>query len=118
LISESFEGLITAETRQNSGRSFAATKVIPPWGPATGRGVGKVSAPAATVCAVVIVVSGTESEERLSQVAAVEAGEPSSATNIGAKITTTSFMSRFFRSFEGNTKTREDYYKRGTKADS
>jgi hypothetical protein len=90
---------VTAANLQNSGRSFAETNVSPPRGPAAGRGVGKVSAPAATVCAVVIVVSGTESEERLSQVAAVEAGELSIVTNIGAKITPTSFMSPLFRSF-------------------
>jgi hypothetical protein len=118
LISESLEGLITAETRQNPGRPFDETKVSPPREPAAGRGVGKVSAPAATVCAIVIRVSGRESEERLSQVSAVEAGELSIVTNIAAKITPTSFMSRIFRSFGSNTKTREDYYKRGMKADS
>jgi hypothetical protein len=42
----------------------------PSAGPAAGRGVGKVSVPAATVRAIVIVVSGRESEETLSQVVA------------------------------------------------
>jgi hypothetical protein len=75
-----------------------------------------------TVCAIVIVLFGSESEERLSQVAALEAGELSIVTNIGAKITPTSFMSPLFKPSEvqrssnprkGNTRTREGYYKRG-----
>ena len=77
-----------------------------------------MSAPAATVCAIVIVVSGRESEERLSQVAAVEADELSIVTNIGAKITPTSFMSPLFRSSRSATRTSEDYYKRRLKGDS
>ena len=64
---------------------------------------GGTNAPGATVCVIVIVVSGREREERLSQLAAAEVGELSIATNIGAKITPTSFMSRFFRPFGGAT---------------
>src|SRR5260370_3429288 len=91
LISESLEGFATPTTRQNSGRSFAATKVIPPWGPASGRAVGNLSAPAATVCATAMVLSPRESEARLSQVAPAEACELSMFINIAAKTNSASF---------------------------
>jgi hypothetical protein len=92
LISESFEGLVTAATRQNSGRSFAETKMSPPRGPAAGSGVGETNAPGVTVCAMVIVVSGREREERLPQVTATEAGDVSSVKNIAARIASISFI--------------------------
>ena len=41
----------------HGGITFAATKVIPPWGPASGKAIGNLSAPAATVRATVMVVS-------------------------------------------------------------
>jgi hypothetical protein len=65
----------------------------------------------------VVVVSDRESEERLSQVAAVQAGELSNVTNIGAKITPTSFMSPLFRSFGRQRQDEGDSYKRGLKED-
>src|SRR5215470_19781983 len=54
LMSESFDGLISAVTRQKAGRRLNAPKVSSCWsnGPA-----GCVNSPGATVCADVIVVS-------------------------------------------------------------
>src|SRR5215831_20260988 len=54
LISESFDGLISAVTRQKAGRRLNAPRVSSCWsnGPA-----GRVNPPEATVCADVIVVS-------------------------------------------------------------
>jgi hypothetical protein len=75
LIVESFESLRTAPIRQNSGRASAETKVKPPWGPALGKGVGGVNAPAAILWARMIVVSGSHRALRLSQVAAALAIE-------------------------------------------
>src|SRR6185312_9691799 len=63
LISESLVGLIVAATRQNAGRFFTeAGGTIAP---------GGMNAPAATGCANVMVVSGSLSAARLSQVAAM-----------------------------------------------
>src|SRR5580704_3415673 len=67
LISESVEGLVTAATRQKAGRSLTATMVIPPREPGDGKGDGGVNAPAETIWAKVIVVSGSLSAIRLSQ---------------------------------------------------
>src|SRR6476646_8516079 len=66
LISESLAGLMLAATRQNAGRFLTA---------AAGTPGGGTNAPASTGCASVIVVSGSLSAARLSQVAAM-AGTP------------------------------------------
>src|SRR5512143_701502 len=65
LISESLEGLRVAATRQNSGRSLYALAVLP--FPAA---LGWENCPAGTICAIVMVASGSASEARLSHVAA------------------------------------------------
>src|ERR1041384_3067072 len=67
LMSESLAGLRVAATRQNAGRFFTEA------GGALAR--GGMNAPAATVCASVMVVSGRLSVARLSHVAA-KAGMP------------------------------------------
>src|SRR5262245_24222236 len=63
LMSESLVGFSVAATRQNSGTSLnaAAPRAPPP---------GGVNWPAATVCAIVIVVFGSETDSRLSHGAA------------------------------------------------
>src|ERR1700736_4664298 len=61
LMSESLEGFKVAATRQNSGRFWKAA-LLP---------CGSLNPPAGTIWAVVMVVSGRESEARLSQVAAM-----------------------------------------------
>jgi hypothetical protein len=92
-MSESLVGFSVAAIRQKVERLLKAST-----GPS-----GGTNAPGATVCALVIVVSVRESEARLSQVAAAEVSEVSIVTNIGAKITPTSFMSRLLRPFGGAT---------------
>src|SRR5688572_9024877 len=57
-------GFIVMATRQNDGSDENAAPPRPPPRP------GGVNAPAATVCAVVTVVSGSDRDARLSQVAA------------------------------------------------
>src|SRR6185312_17445590 len=72
LISESFAGLIVAATRQNAGRFFTeAGGTLAP---------GGIKAPASTGCARLMVVSGSLSAARLSQVAAM--AEPGMARRI------------------------------------
>ena len=61
---------MTAATLQNSGSSFAETKVRPPRGPGAGKEEGGLNAPAVTVCANLIAVSGSLRAVRLSHVAA------------------------------------------------
>src|SRR5580700_627458 len=92
LISESVAGLVTAATLQNSGRSFAETKVRPPRGPGAGKDEGGFNAPAATVWTNLIAVSGSFRAVRLSQVAAEEPSELSVFIRIAAEITTGSFI--------------------------
>src|ERR1700722_4588772 len=64
-MSESLLGRSVAATRQNAGRDFGeiGDGMNPP--------PGIVNAPAATVCAEVMVVSGSARDARLSQVAAL-----------------------------------------------
>jgi hypothetical protein len=79
LMSESFEGFMLKATRQKAGRFVGATSFIPAGGGTrafvNGAGcpevvwlgaTGSRKAPAATVCATVIVASGSPSEARLS----------------------------------------------------
>jgi hypothetical protein len=103
LISESVEGLVTAATLQNSGRSFAETKVRPPRGPGAGKEEGGLNAPAVTVCANLIAVSGNLRAVRLSQVAAAQLSELNMFMNIAAKITIGSFIGHPCGAF-GSTK--------------
>src|SRR6187455_3051782 len=63
-MSDSADGLSVAATRQNAGRSANGLACTPP------RPAGAVSPPAATDCASVIVVFGSDALERSSQVAA------------------------------------------------
>jgi len=65
LISESFEGRRVACTRQNAGRSVSG------WAGARPR-PGATKDPAATVCAIVIVVLDNDSADRLPQVAPLD----------------------------------------------
>src|SRR5262245_66401948 len=62
---ESDDGRSVACTRQNSGKSVSVCPGPPPR-------PGATNDPAGTVCAIVIVVLGNVSEERLSHVAASE----------------------------------------------
>src|ERR1017187_8171267 len=69
LMSESLVGVRVASTRQKAGRSLYGLVA----GPLPARPLGfsgRVKAPAATVCAAVIVASGNFSEARESHVAA------------------------------------------------
>src|SRR5580658_6530302 len=80
LISESLVGLRVAETRQNAGRSLY-TLFAPGPRPARPFGFpGRVNAPAATFCALVIVASGRLRDARLSQDVAAVAGTLASAS--------------------------------------
>ena len=63
-MSESLDGVSVAATRQNAGRSVIARRV-PPARPVT------ENAPAATGCAIVIVVFGSARAATLSHVAAI-----------------------------------------------
>jgi len=63
-MSESLDGLSVSATRQKPGRSAYG------FPPRPRAGVGATNAPGATVCAIVIVVCGSESDDRLSHVAA------------------------------------------------
>src|SRR4051812_9811281 len=76
LISESLAGLMVAATRQNAGIFFtdAGGSLAP----------GGMNAPAATGCADVMVVSGSLSAARLSQVAAM--AEPGRVRRIKTKV--------------------------------
>src|ERR1051326_7433417 len=65
LMSESFAGFSVACTRQKAGR-FLGLNIVP----GSETPAGRVKAPAATCCADVMVVSGSLSVARLSQVAA------------------------------------------------
>jgi len=85
---------VTAATLQNSGRSFAETKVRPPRGPGAGKEEGGLNAPAFTVCAKPIAVSGSLRAVRLSQVAAAQLSELNTFMKIAAKITIGSFIGR------------------------
>src|SRR5262249_18050980 len=88
LMSESLVGVSVAATRQNGGRSlngFAAAPSARPLAPrpcsTPPAGVGTVKAPAATVCAAVIVACCSESAFRFSQVAAEDvSADPRTAT--------------------------------------
>src|SRR3984893_6664042 len=62
-MSESLEGVSVAATRQKAGRGENCEAAEPP-------GIGSLKAPAATVLADVIVVSGNLNEARLSHEAA------------------------------------------------
>src|SRR5689334_18415520 len=65
LMSESLDGVSVAATRQNAGRLSYG------FAPRPRACTGATNAPAATVCAIVIVVCGSERFERSSQVAAL-----------------------------------------------
>jgi hypothetical protein len=70
------------------------------------RSCGKANAPGATVCAIVMVVSGRDSEERLSQVAAAETRELGIVITIAAKMIPSSFIRSPFQALrEPTTKT-------------
>src|SRR5436309_1192958 len=73
LISESRLGLNVAATRQNAARSLKAVWPGPP--PRPPGADGGTNAPAATDCAIVIVVSGTRSDARFSHGVAALAGD-------------------------------------------
>src|SRR5580704_4981673 len=67
LMSESRDGFSVAATRQNAGRPLTAcTKAVGAGGPPEAMGI--VNAPASTARASVIVVFGSASDARLSQV--------------------------------------------------
>ena len=87
LMSESDVGLIVAATRQKAGSVLYACPPPPP--PAGGE-----NAPAATDCAIVIVVSGSFSADRLShEPAAVNASvETHTATHTANSALVTGFM--------------------------
>src|SRR5215469_10439389 len=84
LMSESFDGLISAVTRQKAGRRLNALRVSSCWsnGPA-----GRVNSPEATVCADVIVVSSSLRPLSFSQTcaAACTALRPSKPASIAVK---------------------------------
>jgi hypothetical protein len=103
LISESVEGLVTAATLQNPGSSFAETKVRPPRGPGAGKEEGGLNAPAVTVCANLIAVSGSLRAVRLSHVAATLLSELNIFMKIAAQITIRSFIGHPCGAF-GSTK--------------
>src|SRR5262245_31581013 len=67
LMSESLEGFNVAATRQNDGRARNAWIASGAGAVAPG-GVGGTNAPGSTVCASVIVVFGSTTDVRLSQV--------------------------------------------------
>src|SRR5580692_12659836 len=96
LISESVEGLVTAATLQNSGRSFAETKVRPPRGPGAGKEEGGSKAPAVTICANLIAVSGSFRAARFSQLAALEGIELNTVLRARAEITPIRFITCLF----------------------
>jgi hypothetical protein len=96
-MSESLVGFNTAATRQKVGRLLNASA----------GSCGGTNVPGATVCAIVIVVSGRESEERVSQVAAAEAGELGIVINMAAKIPPSSFMRSLFQVLRKPTPRRE-----------
>src|SRR6267378_5839441 len=114
LMSESLVGFNVAATRQKVGRllnnSPGPLDLGQGWNqqlaePA--KSCGKANAPGATVCAIVIVVSGRESEERFSQVAAAKSGELSMFIKIAANIASGSFIGPPFQApRKRNTKTR------------
>src|SRR5215472_1519274 len=84
LISESFDGLISAVTRQKAGRRLNAPRVSSCWsnGPA-----GRVNSPEATVCADVTVVSSRLRPLNFSQTCApaCTALRPSEPDNVTTK---------------------------------
>jgi hypothetical protein len=82
-MSESLLGRRVAATRQKAGRLLGET------GDGMNPPAGIVNAPAATVCAKVMVVSGSARDARLSQVAAVASGAPESAIAVNALIAKT-----------------------------
>src|SRR5580658_7299123 len=79
LISESLDGLRVAVTRQNAGRSLYGFAPGPRPPPRPFGFAGSVNAPAATLCALLIVASGKLSDARLSQVVAAITGKLASA---------------------------------------
>jgi hypothetical protein len=99
-------GFNVAATRQKVGRLLNTSpgpfEIGQGWNQqvfAPTKSCGNANAPGATVCATVIVVSGRESEDRLSQVAAAEAGELSMFIKIAAKIASGSFIGPPFKPF-------------------
>src|SRR5262245_12624762 len=70
LMSESLDGVSRAATRQNAGRRFRISALNGPGAPGCAGGCG--NCPAATACAIVIVVFGRVRLARLSHVAANE----------------------------------------------
>src|SRR5688572_3452998 len=76
-MSESPDGLNVAVTLQNAGSCVKSAVGGAPGRPAS----GEVNAPAATDCASVIVVFGSERRSRLSQVAACESDNEKRTSN-------------------------------------
>src|ERR1700677_3137083 len=83
LMSESLLGRKVAATRQKAGRLLGET------GDGMNPPPGMLNAPAATVCASVMVVSGSARDARLSQVAAVAWAAPERAIAVNTVIAKT-----------------------------
>ena len=77
-MSESLEGVSVACTRQNAGRSLKFAGPRPP--------AGATNDPALTVCAIVIFVFGSESDDRLSHVAALETAGANAVIDASTRI--------------------------------
>ena len=65
LIAESVDGVMVPATRQNAGKSAAATIGSAPRGPAAPNGRGGANVPGDTDCARVMVASGSANDARL-----------------------------------------------------
>src|SRR5688572_13798130 len=82
LISESLEGLSVAATRQNAGSCLNVTLACAPAGPVT---VAENS-PAATGCATVMAVFGSDKASKLSHVAACDSDVNRTSNRLKPKV--------------------------------
>jgi hypothetical protein len=78
-MSESFEGVSVAATRQNIGRSLYGTTVMSPGGRLPEKDAGGANVPAGTGCAREIFMPGDTSDARLTQDGPASSGTPKTA---------------------------------------